>query len=213
MNNIDWKAFETNMSLMLINMKLESLPTDLEKLVDKSYELADNAEKDLKKESEKTFADIEKMPEVIEETSDGEPFCEKNWIESQAEDYFCEQNGIIELYNKSINLMLINFFVETFEGLKKNVGDKLKKEKMGTTTLDRLVYAPADDDMLKVRLINNCIKHNDSKVSDDLSRKFPGEYTKNDEIDINPELVYELLEITVNAIRKFNKLFNQYYHD
>lgn len=25
MNNIDWKAFETNMSLMLINMKLESL--------------------------------------------------------------------------------------------------------------------------------------------------------------------------------------------
>ncbi|MDD7610727.1 MAG: hypothetical protein PUJ82_07410 [Spirochaetales bacterium] len=213
MNNIDWKAFETNMSLMLINMKLESLPTDLEKLVDKSYELADNAEKDLKKESEKTFADIEKMPEVIEETSDGEPFCEKNWIESQAEDYFCEQNGIIELYNKSINLMLINFFVETFEGLKKNVGDKLKKEKMETTTLDRLVYAPADDDMLKVRLINNCIKHNDSKVSDDLSRKFPGEYTKNDEIDINPELVYELLEITVNAIRKFNKLFNQYYHD
>lgn len=213
MNNIDWKAFETNMSLMLINMKLESLPTDLEKLVDKSYELADNAEKDLKKESEKIFADIEKMPEVIEETSDGEPFCEKNWIESQAEDYFCEQNGIIELYNKSINLMLINFFVETFEGLKKNVGDKLKKEKMETTTLDRLVYAPADDDMLKVRLINNCIKHNDSKVSDDLSRKFPGEYTKNDEIDINPELVYELLEITVNAIRKFNKLFNQYYHD
>ena len=213
MNNIDWKAFETNMSLMLINMKLESLPTDLEKLVDKSYELADNAEKDLKKESEKTFADIEKMPEVIEETSDGEPFCEKNWIESQAEDYFCEQNGIIELYNKSINLMLINFFVETFEGLKKNVGDKLKKEKMETTTLDRLVYAPADDDILKVRLINNCIKHNDSKVSDDLSRKFPGEYTKNDEIDINPELVYELLEITVNAIRKFNKLFNQYYHD
>ena len=213
MNNIDWKAFETNMSLMLINMKLESLPTDLEKLVDKSYELPDNAEKDLKKESEKTFADIEKMPEVIEETSDGEPFCEKNWIESQAEDYFCEQNGIIELYNKSINLMLINFFVETFEGLKKNVGDKLKKEKMETTTLDRLVYAPADDDMLKVRLINNCIKHNDSKVSDDLSRKFPGEYTKNDEIDINPELVYELLEITVNAIRKFNKLFNQYYHD
>lgn len=213
MNNIDWKAFETNMSLMLINMKLESLPTDLEKLVDKSYELADNAEKDLKKESEKTFADIEKMPEVIEETSDGEPFCEKNWIESQAEDYFCEQNGIIELYNKSINLMLINFFVETFDGLKKNIGDKLKKEKMETTTLDRLVYAPADDDMLKVRLINNCIKHNDSKVSDDLSRKFPGEYTKNDEIDINPELVYELLEITVNAIRKFNKLFNQYYHD
>ena len=71
MNNIDWKAFENNMSLMLINMKLESLPTDLEKLVDKSYELADNAEKDLKKESEKTFADIEKMPEVIEETSDG----------------------------------------------------------------------------------------------------------------------------------------------
>ena len=213
MNNIDWKAFETNMSLMFINMKLESLPTDLEKLVDKSYELADNAEKVLKKESEKTFADIEKMPEVIEETSDGEPFCEKNWIESQAEDYFCEQNGIIELYNKSINLMLINFFVETFEGLKKNVGDKLKKEKMETTTLDRLVYAPADDDMLKVRLINNCIKHNDSKVSDDLSRKFPGEYTKNDEIDINPELVYELLEITVNAIRKFNKLFNQYYHD
>ena len=213
MNNIDWKAFETNMSLMLINMKLESLPTDLEKLVDKSYELADNAEKDLKKEAEKAFADIEKMPEVIEETSDGEPFCEKNWIESQAEDYFCEQNGIIELYNKSINLMLINFFVETFDGLKKNIGDKLKKEKMETTTLDRLVYAPADDDMLKVRLINNCIKHNDSKVSDDLSRKFPGEYTKNDEIDINPELVYELLEITVNAIRKFNKLFNQYYHD
>ena len=213
MNKKKKKAYETNMSLMLINMKLESLPTDLEKLVDKSYELADNAEKDLKKESEKTFADIEKMPEVIEETSDGEPFCEKNWIESQAEDYFCEQNGIIELYNKSINLMLINFFVETFEGLKKNVGDKLKKEKMETTTLDRLVYAPADDDMLKVRLINNCIKHNDSKVSDDLSRKFPGEYTKNDEIDINPELVYELLEITVNAIRKFNKLFNQYYHD
>lgn len=213
MNNIDWKAFETNISLMLINMKLESLPTDLEKLVDKSYELADNAEKDLKKEAEKAFADIEKMPEVIEETSDGEPFCEKDWIESQAEDYFCEQNGIIELYNKSINLMLINFFVETFDGLKKNIGDKLKKEKMETTTLDRLVYAPADDDMLKVRLINNCIKHNGSKVSDDLSRKFPGEYTKNDEIDINPELVYELLEITVNAIRKFNKLFNQYYHD
>ena len=209
----NWLGEAANMSLMLINMKLESLPTDLEKLVDKSYELADNAEKDLKKEAEKTFADIEKMPEVIEETSDGEPFCEKNWIESQAEDYFCEQNGIIELYNKSINLMLINFFVETFEGLKKNVGDKLKKEKMETTTLDRLVYAPADDDMLKVRLINNCIKHNDSKVSDDLSRKFPGEYTKNDEIDINPELVYELLEITVNAIRKFNKLFNQYYHD
>ncbi|MBS7265524.1 MAG: hypothetical protein KIG83_03485 [Treponema sp.] len=47
MNNIDWRAFETKMSLMLINMKLESLPTDLEKLVDKSYELADNAEKDL----------------------------------------------------------------------------------------------------------------------------------------------------------------------
>ena len=56
-----------------------------------------------------------------------------------------------------------------------------------------------------MRLINNCIKHNDSKVSDDLSRKFPGEYTKNDEIDINPELVYELLEITVN---QFENLIN-----
>lgn len=170
----------------------------------------------VKKFTQNTYfvgSNIKKTDFVIEETSDGEPFCEKNWIESQAEDYFCEQNGIIELYNKSINLMLINFFVETFEGLKKNVGDKLKKEKMETTTLDRLVYASADDDMLKVRLINNCIKHNDSKVSDDLSRKFPGEYTKNDEIDINPELVYKLLEITVNAIRKFNKLFNQYYHD
>ena len=65
--------------------------------------------------------------------------------------------------------------------------------------LRTLLYTiPADDDMLKVRLINNCLKHNDSKVSDDLSRKFPGEYTKIDEIDINPELVYELLEITLD---------------
>ncbi len=211
MNDVVWESVTKNLSLMLIRMKLESLPTDLEKLVDKSYELAANAEKDLKKEAERAFADIEKMSAVYEETVDGEPFCEKDWIESQAEDYYCEQSSIIELYNKSINLMLINLFVETFEGLKKDVGDKLKKEKIETNTLDRLVYTPADVDMLKVRLINNCIKHNDGKVSAILSDKYPGEYKKNAELDISPELVYKLLEITMNSIQKFYKLFNQYY--
>ena len=39
MNNIDWKAFENNMSLMLINMKLESLLASGENNLHKSGEI------------------------------------------------------------------------------------------------------------------------------------------------------------------------------
>ena len=67
------------------------------------------------------------------------------------------------------------------------------KEIVVNSTDDKSTIIPSDDS------INQILKES--------------EVYKNDEIDINPELVYELLEITVNAIRKFNKLFNQYYHD
>lgn len=86
-----WDAWLKKQAIMLISMELESLPDNLEKLVEKSYEFSSSAERSLKEEAEKTFADIEKMPENIEQTEEGEMYCEKYWIESQAEDYFCEQ--------------------------------------------------------------------------------------------------------------------------
>ena len=122
-----------------------------------------------------------------------------------------EQGGIIEIYNKSINLMLINFFVESFEGLKKKVGDKLKKSGFEINSLKSQVFEPCLEDMKKVRLINNCIKHNDSKVSKDLTDVYPTEFKIDEELKINKTLVYELLEITIKSIEKFTKLFNQYY--
>lgn len=209
--DFDWKAYINNMTLMIINMDLEELPSNLENLVEKSYEFATNAEKDLKNEAEKAASDIAKMPEIVEYTDEGEPYCEKFDLESQAEDYFMEQGGIIEIYNKSINLMLINFFVESFEGLKKKVGDKLKKSGFKINSLKSQVFEPCLEDMKKVRLINNCIKHNDSKVSKDLTDVYPTEFKIDEELKINKTLVYELLEITIKSIEKFTKLFNQYY--
>ena len=169
--DFDWDSYESNLTLMIINMDLEELPSNLEKLVEKSYEFATNAEKDLKNEAEKAASDIAKMPEIIEYTDEGELYCEKFDLESQAEDYFIEQGGIIEIYNKSIDLMLINFFVESFEGLKKKVGDKLKKSGFDSKALKLQVFEPCLEDMKKVRLINNCIKHSDTKFSKDLTER------------------------------------------
>ena len=210
-SDFDWDAYVKNMTLMIINMDLEKLSGNLENLVEKSYEFAKNAYEVLKKEAEKAFADISKMPDVVEYTDDGEPYCEKFNLESQAEDYFMEQGGIIEIYNKSIDLMLINFFVESFDGLRKKVGDKLKESGFETNSLKILVFEPCLEDIKKVRLINNCIKHNDSKVSKDLKEIYPAEFIINEELKINQELVYELLKITINSVEKFTKLFNQYY--
>ena len=53
-----------------------------------------------------------------------------------------EQGGIIEIYYKSINLMLINFLVESFEGLTKKVGDKLKQSGLEINFLKSLVFEP-----------------------------------------------------------------------
>lgn len=209
--DFDWDAYVNNMTLMIINIDLEELPSNLEKLFEKSYEFASNAEKDLKNEAEKAFAKISKMPENIEYTDDGEPYCEKFNLESQAEDYFCEEGGIIALYTKSIDLMLINFFVESFEGLKKKVGDKLKEFGFDTNLLKLKVFEPCLEDMKKVRLINNCIKHNDSKVSKQLNEVYPTEFIIDEELKINQKLVYELLEITIKSIKKFTELFNKYY--
>ena len=210
-SDFDWDAYVNNMALMIINMDLEKLPDNLENLVDKSYEFAKNAEEELKNEAEKAFADISKMPEIVEYTEEGEPYCEKFNLESRAEDYFMEQGGIIEIYNKSIDLMLINFFVESFDGLRKMVGDKLKESGFETNSLKNLVFKPCLEDMKKVRLINNCIKHNDSKVSKDLNEVYPAEFIINEKLKINQELVYELLKITIKSVEKFTKLFNQYY--
>lgn len=210
-SDFDWDAYVNNMALMIINMDLEKLPDNLENLVDKSYEFAKNAEEELKNEAEKAFADISKMPEIVEYTEEGEPYCEKFNLESRAEDYFMEQGGIIEIYNKSIDLMLINFFVESFDGLRKKVGDKLKESGFETNSLKNLVFKPCLEDMKKVRLINNCIKHNDSKVSKDLNEVYPAEFIINEKLKINQELVYELLKITIKSVEKFTKLFNQYY--
>lgn len=210
-SDFDWDAYVKNMTPMIINMDLEKLPGNLENLVEKSYEFAKNAYEDLKKEAEKAFADISKMPDVVEYTDDGEPYCEKFNLESQAEDYFMEQGGIIEIYNKSIDLMLINFFVESFEGLKKKIGNKLKESAFEINSLKTLVFEPCLEEMKKVRLINNCIKHNDSKVSKDLNEVYPAEFIINEELKINQELVYELLKITIKSVEKFTRLFNQYY--
>lgn len=209
--DFDWKSYINNMTLMIINMDLEELPSNLEKLVEKSYEFAANAKKDLKNEAEKAASDIAKMPEIVEYTDEGEPYCEKFDLESQAEDYFMEQGGIIEIYYKSINLMLINFLVESFEGLKKKVGDKLKQSGLEINSLKSLVFEPCLEDMKKVRLINNCIKHNDSKVSKALNEVYSKEFIIDDELKIDQKLVYELLEITIKSIEKFTKLFNKYY--
>ena len=65
--------------------------------------------------------------------------------------------------------------------------------------------------MKKVRLINNCIKHNDSKVSKALNEVYSKEFIIDDELKIDQKLVYELLEITIKSIEKFTKLFNKYY--
>jgi len=209
--DFDWNTYVNNMTLMIINMDLEELPSNLEKLVEKSYEFAANAKKELKNEAEKAASDIAKMPEIVEYTDEGEPYCEKFDLESQAEDYFMEQGGIIEIYYKSINLMLINFLVESFEGLKKKVGDKLKQSGFETNSLKSLVFEPCLEDMKKVRLINNCIKHNDSKVSKALNEVYSKEFIIDDELKIDQKLVYELLEITIKSIEKFTKLFNKYY--
>ena len=76
-SDFDWDAYVKNMTLMIINMDLEKLSGNLENLVEKSYEFAKNAYEVLKKEAEKAFADISKMPDVVEYTDDGEPYCEK----------------------------------------------------------------------------------------------------------------------------------------
>lgn len=206
-----WDAWLKKQTIMLISMELESLPDNLEKLVEKSYEFSSSAEKSLREEVEKTFADIEKMPENIEHTEEGEMYCEKYWIESQAEDYFCEQGSIIKLYDDSINKMLINFFFETFEGLKKRIIDRLKKDGIDPSNFKIHVFEPTLPDLTKLRLINNCIKHNDCIVSEDLHNQYPLEYVKNAQITIDAKLVYELLNITQNAINKISELFNHYY--
>ena len=209
--NVNWDSWLKNQALMLIRMDLESLPDNLEKLVEKSYEFSSSAEKSLKEEAEKAFADIEKMPENIEQTEEGEVFCEKYWIESQAEDYFFEQESIIKLYDDSINKMLINFFFESFEGLKKRILNKLKKAGIDPSIFRTCVFEPVLPDMAKVRLINNCIKHNDCIVSKELHAAYPLEYAENELISIDAKLVYELLKKTQEAIIKVSNLLNQYY--
>ena len=67
-SDFDWDAYVNNMALMIINMDLEKLPDNLENLVEKSYEFATNAKKELKNEAEKAASDIAKIPEIVEYT-------------------------------------------------------------------------------------------------------------------------------------------------
>ena len=95
--NVNWDSWLKNQALMLIRMDLESLPDNLEKLVEKSYEFSSSAEKSLKEEAEKAFADIEKMPENIEQTEEGYKYILEITDETGLSDKVLQMNVTIML--------------------------------------------------------------------------------------------------------------------
>ena len=67
--------------------------------------------------------------------------------------------------------MLINFMFETYENLKKMVGDKFKIINLYIKPI-KLFFDNNKNSITKVELINNCIKHNNTKVSKEDNCRF-----------------------------------------
>ena len=81
------------------------------------------------------------------------------------------------------------------------IDDKLKLYDITSIPIKR-IYESTKNDITKVELINNCIKHNDCKTNKTLEQKFPNDFKNNQKIELNKQLVYELLEITQKSINK-----------
>lgn len=127
----------------------------------------------------------------------------------------CENYYEEELYEKHLGLdnfyeqqkkLLVNFFAEYFE----NMWVIIKKE---LQNLD--IYIPKvqstyeiirnKTDFNEVRLINNCIKHQDSIVGEELNKAFP-QYILGNKIELNEEILFELKDKTVIACNKLKEI-------
>lgn len=210
--SIDLKKIVEQNCLMLIRIELDELPEKLEKLVDKSYEFSTTEYNALKNEQKDFYERLKNKPDITGVDENGNHFSYNDYLESNADDYFVEKGNVIETYTTAIHSMLINFMYETYTNLKKHIGDNLKSIKKETTSLDRIFdYVYKTSEIQKVNLINNCIKHTDYTVTKELSDNYPKEFVKDEKIELNNEMTYELLKITQAALRLLKNEFNKYY--
>ena len=210
-DNIDkqiQKLINTQQIYDLID-EINKIKSNLTLITEKTLNFIDNEIDNIENTQNKAIKHLETINDNCYFDSEGYFCSEKIEKRLAIDEYFEEQINQIADYENALRKMLINFMFETYENLKKMVGDKFKIINLYIKPI-KLFFDNNKNSITKVELINNCIKHNNTKVSKELEDKYPNIFKFDEEIILDKQLLMELLNITNINIDKFITLLKNY---
>lgn len=194
MTEIDWK-------LIPLFMQFEDVNTILQSHLELSFKMYKNELNSIKQEEEKYTQEIKRK-----ERENPDFFSS---FEDDDEYFYISYKNLETFYVEQMKL-LINHFAECFENIWVTTKQTLQKLDIYSKKLQvDYEYIRNKTDFNEVRLIYNCIKHDNCKVSEELNKSYP-EYTLGNEIKLDEELLWNLKDITVTACSELNKKLKAY---
>ena len=194
MTEKDWK-------LIPLFMQFEDINNILQSHLELSFRMYKNELNNIKAEEEKYAQDIKRLefenPEVL---TDFDP----------DEEYFYISYKNLDIFYFEQMKLLVNHFAESFENMWVTTKETLQKLEIYSKKLqDSYEYIRNKTEFNEVRLIYNCIKHGNCKVSEELKKAYP-KYKTGNEIELNEELLWNLKDITVKACVELRKQIQAY---
>lgn len=194
MTEKDWK-------LMPLFMQFEDVNNILQSHLELSFKMYKNELNNIKAEEEKYNQDIKKLE--IENPN----FL--NDFDPDEEYFYISYKNLKNFYFEQMKL-LVNHFAEYFENMWVTTKDTLQKLELYSKKLhESYEYIRNKTEFNEVRLIYNCIKHDNCKVSEELSKAYP-KYSLGNNIELDEELLWNLKDITVIACNELRKQLNTY---
>lgn len=197
----DLEMKEEEWKLIPLFMQFEDVNNILQSHLELSIQMYRNEYDCIKKDEEKYDIEIQRIkiekPELL------------NDFEPNDEEFYLRYTNLEKFYSEQKKL-LVNYFTEYFENIWVLTKNTLVKLEMYSSKLKNdYEYIWNKSDFNEVRLINNCIKHCNFKVSDELHKSYP-KYITGDEIVLDEELLWNLKDKSVAACNELNKKLKAY---